>query len=174
MRNVTLECTSCGCTFEKAKKEVDRQRKKGREHFYCSLTCSGKESVNHLNTPERMSDPNRHIPVRTKDEYSDFREFIRRAKRREKLADIDVVYLKELWDTQNGLCTITWVPLSFTTKNPNYMVSLDRIDSGKPYAKGNVRFVSLTVNHLKNKYPDDTIFEFFAIVRTSPPFIMSL
>lgn len=39
MKYVKLTCSNCGERFRKAKKEVTRQRKRGRINFFCTLTC---------------------------------------------------------------------------------------------------------------------------------------
>ena len=39
---VGLECGWCGTLFEKEKGEVNRQIRKGRKSFFCSLSCGAK------------------------------------------------------------------------------------------------------------------------------------
>lgn len=36
-----LVCHQCGTEFERAEKEVRRQRKQGRDYFFCSRSCTG-------------------------------------------------------------------------------------------------------------------------------------
>lgn len=46
-------CHLCGIEFEKADKEVKRQRKEGRDYFFCSRSCTGihANKIRH-NTPD--------------------------------------------------------------------------------------------------------------------------
>lgn len=60
----------------------------------------------------------------------------------------DKIYVAELFDSQNYKCALTGLPISFTDKT----ASLDRIDSTKPYKKGNVQWVHKDANIMKNGY----------------------
>ena len=40
MKTVTIKCAECGKLSEKPKGEIKRQRKNGRNIFFCSLSCS--------------------------------------------------------------------------------------------------------------------------------------
>ena len=65
--------------------------------------------------------------------------------------DIDVPFLKELWDKQKGLCNISKIPMTLYFKNnvKNYNLSVDRIDSTKGYTKDNVQLVCDIINRMK-------------------------
>lgn len=54
-----------------------------------------------------------------------------------------------------------------TSYNKNYQASLDRIDSSKGYIKGNVRYISVSVNWLKNNLDDNHLREFIQICNGS-------
>jgi hypothetical protein len=166
MKTTTIECAVCGIEVDKPTKEINRQKKKGRDRFYCSLKCSGKDSNLHLrqydNTEYLISD-NR------KDEYTGLREHFRRAKKRHKDFNLTLDDLLELWNNQSGKCAYTGVELEHpsskkSTGNYNYMASLDRIDNNKGYIKGNIQFVSVSCNWLKNRMGDKHMQEFFQIV----------
>lgn len=67
--------------------------------------------------------------------------------------DVDVNYLMHLWDTQKGLCALSGVPMTHTSRpidDRRYNVSLDRIDSSKNYTKANVQLVTQTANICKH------------------------
>lgn len=167
MKYTLIECANCGAKVEKPSKEINRQKKKGRTNFYCSQSCAAKQSWEHLK--EYHGKYNDNLLVGRTDEYTGLREHIRRAKKRSKDVDIDLEYLKEIWELQGGRCKYTNVELNHPTssvseKNYNYMASLDRIDSSKGYIKGNIQFVSVSVNWLKNSMDNDHIQEFFNIV----------
>ena len=171
MKTLTIECATCGIGVEKPKKEIVRQRKKGRTEFYCSQTCSGKASrvFDTWRHSEENKEHCRKISPTRSDEYTGFREYMRRVRKRNHKADIDLPYLKEIWEAQNGKCAYTKVQLEHPTaskssRNYNFMSSLDRIDSSKGYVKGNVQYVSVSVNWLKNQMDDNHLTEFFQIV----------
>lgn len=66
--------------------------------------------------------------------------------------DIDLPFLKYLWEKQKGLCNISKLPMTFCFKNKeneNYNISVDRIDSSKGYTKDNVQLVCDIVNRMK-------------------------
>jgi len=168
MKKVEIECSFCRKMFEKEKKEVDRQNKHGRMHFYCSRSCSGKGNTrSHDNLGRWKGDTSLLESSNLSDEYTPFRTHLRRIKRRyTKDNDVDLKYLKSLWDNQEGKCAITGVDLILENKvsNPNYSASIDRIDSNKGYTKGNIHFISVTTNYAKNKYSLETLREYFEIV----------
>jgi hypothetical protein len=177
MKTLLIECGTCGAEVEKPKKEIVRQKKKGRTEFFCSRSCSGKASK--VFDDWRDSKENlihlKSISNNRKDEYSDFREYYRRAQKRIKRNgtrhpfDLDLPYLKKVFDEQGGRCKYTNVQLEHPTwtgssKRYNFMGSLDRIDNSKGYIKGNIQFVSVSVNWLKNQMDDEHLTEFFQIV----------
>lgn len=79
----------------------------------------------------------------------------RSKKRKNSLAqiiDIDIDYLWELYQTQKGKCYLTGYPLEIKMNTP-YTISLDRIDSSKPYIKGNVMLCCFAANRAKGDLP---------------------
>lgn len=88
--------------------------------------------------------------------------------RKRKQGDLDLVFLKELWDFQEGKCPYTGWPLKQMEKNYHKCqlpktpdrASLDRVDSSKGYLKGNVRFISLMAQYAKNKFTDQEVVDF--------------
>jgi hypothetical protein len=57
--------------------------------------------------------------------------------------------LKELWDSQKGLCAYTQWEMSPMTGDEK-LVSIDRIDSSKGYIKGNLQLTCWCVNRAKS------------------------
>lgn len=75
-----------------------------------------------------------------------------RSKKKNLYIDIDLEFLKELWNKQNGKCALTGFDMNFniTNKNRNpYVLSLDRKDSLKGYTKDNVQLVCYSANVMK-------------------------
>jgi hypothetical protein len=64
---------------------------------------------------------------------------------------IEVLITKEdalsLYNSQNGLCALTGLPISFS----DHTASLDRIDSDRHYEPGNVQWLHKAVNIMKNR-----------------------
>jgi hypothetical protein len=61
--------------------------------------------------------------------------------------------LENLYDSQNGLCVYSKLPL---TLKPHQLttISLDRIDSSKGYVLGNIQLVGTAINKMKLNYSD--------------------
>lgn len=82
------------------------------------------------------------------------------ARQLELLVTID--YLWELFQQQDGKCSLTGWPISFNktyrTKTSK-TASLDRIDSTKGYIKGNLQWVHRDVNKLKKNLDDSKFIE---------------
>lgn len=75
--------------------------------------------------------------------------------------DIDLMYLLELYEKQNGLCAISGVKMTHIAGKGRVFtnISIDRIDSNKGYIRGNVQFVCDVVNVMKtNMNYDELLF----------------
>jgi hypothetical protein len=169
MNTITLTCDTCNKEFEKAKNEYNRRVRLGKDKFYCGMSCAKKapDSIERLvanrsNYPVwELNNPSKH------DKYSKFRPFLKLCRQRKKDFDLTLEYLKELWESQNGICPFTGFELEARTydgKSDNPLniksASLDRIDNSKGYVKGNVRFVSVMFNFARNKFSDEEVIEF--------------
>lgn len=154
---ITLICDCCGKEFQKPLSEYNRNVKLGRKN-YCSRICSGKSNKN-LSLSNEKYDISQHSGNR-RDEFSPFRYTMRCIKRRSKEINIDLEYLKLIWEQQNGICPYTNLKLTLPEDNNIndlniiYRASLDRIDSSKGYIKGNVQFVSTPINLMKQQMSD--------------------
>lgn len=165
-----ITCATCGQQVEKLASEIKRQKKKGKKHFYCNRTCYGKNKKNLEHISNFYDNFNRTQYIRKPDEYSDFRwyikQIIRNSQKRKHTYDIDLQYLKDLWQLQNGICPLTNKKLILRTHSNNditkspYQASLDRIDNSIGYVEGNVRFVALIYNYAKNTFSDQEVIDF--------------
>jgi len=79
--------------------------------------------------------------------------------------NINLDYLCELWDKQDGKCALTKVPMTHKYHCP-YSVSPDRKDSEKGYIKGNIQLVCKAINLAKNDLPDGVILEWIEAIKT--------
>lgn len=157
-KQVEVNCDFCNKSYLKDESEVKRNQKLGRKSF-CSYECMGKNNTKYL---ENVRPGASHLnPSNRRDEFTGFREHLLRAKRRDKYCDLDLQYLKELWESQSGICVYSNVelipPLVRQKNNPIYTASLDRKDSSKGYIKGNVQFISIAMNHMKGEMSEEEI-----------------
>lgn len=68
----------------------------------------------------------------------------------------DVLY--KIYEKQKGLCAISGQQMILTTvKLDPYKISLDRIDSDRPYTESNVQLVCWAINQMKNNYSTDQL-----------------
>ena len=168
-KQTNIDCAGCGIKFYKEDRYIKSALKKGRKN-YCSLSCLGKitSQINfsEWNHSEENKKHLRSMSGNKKDGYTGFRVILSSCSKRNKECDLDLQYLKELWENQSGKCAVTNVDLKLQSSyNKNYQASIDRIDSSKGYIKGNVRFTSVSVNWLKSNLDDNHLREFFQIAK---------
>jgi hypothetical protein len=77
------------------------------------------------------------------------RKVLYKASQRNKILNIDIDYLLEMYQNQNGKCSISGEELTFHKNNLSTNLSIDRIDSSKGYIKGNIQLVCHYVNIMK-------------------------
>lgn len=149
-KNVT--CVVCGKVFLKEVYEILKSERLGTSHC-CSLKCVSRRSalVKH---GESVG-------------FGFYSNMARKRARKVNLDyDLDPLYLKELFESQNGECAVTQIPLvlnrsGFNKKDKRMdYASLDRIDSSKGYIKGNVQFVCLGINYMKNTFSSQEVLDF--------------
>lgn len=153
-KKVEVICEFCKAAFRKDETEFKRNIRLSRKNF-CSLSCAGQ--VNHLNLPSYNLNTSYAISIHAnnkKDNYSGFREHLRRCRRRNQEVDITLEDLKIQWEAQKGTCPYTGLQLvqpKYDSKNDvQKTASLDRIDCKKGYIRGNIQFVSMAINYAKS------------------------
>jgi len=164
-----INCDNCGRLFTKETRYVTRAEKLGRKN-YCTRLCLGVSNYKNLpkdwNGSEKNKEQLKLVCNNRRDEYSLFKPILNSCRRRNKECDLDLPFLKKLWEDQQGKCPITGVKLQLKQSyNKNYQASLDRIDSSKGYIKGNVRYTSVSVNWLKSNLNDVHLKEFVEICK---------
>ncbi len=178
VKTVEIICTVCGNKCDKVFSYIERQKKKGQTHFFCSRRCSSsrQENKERIKTIGKLNyfTKNNQYAMNRIDEFTPFKYHIRNAKRRKDHGEFSITssYLKELWESQNGLCAVTGLKLEhryFSSwkhdKKSPYQASLDRIDNSKGYIVGNIRFVCLMYNYARNNFSDEETIEFFNKVK---------
>ena len=171
MSNIKLDCTTCNIEFFYAKKEFNRQTKRGRTKFYCSLSCHRKyQNINR--TIEEQLKISKALSIRSENnnyaKKGNFTFYLNKAKSRNKEYNIDEEYLQEIWNLQNEKCSLSNIPIQLKKGRhlPN-TASLDRIDSAKGYIKGNVQFLAYSINLAKNTFTDAAIMILLKNIRDS-------
>lgn len=149
-----VTCYQCGKEFLKEDYEVRRTTKRtGKDRHFCSLKCSG-----------------RYATEIQYGEYVGFGFYVKEARKRSLKRgfefNLDAEYLYNLFNNQGGRCVFTSISMKLnrgaaTQKEKSlYYASLDRIDNNKGYIKGNVQFVCLGVNYLRNTFTVEQTKEF--------------
>jgi len=180
MKTINIKCKTCGNLFEKQNKEYNRKIRNGKTDFYCSLSCSGKspkqvERLITVGAPYLFNSDSPSTKLVTDSELleSSMKEMTRRVRRRKKhfQHELSSQVLIDVWNGQKGKCKYTNVNLvlprypKYKTTSNNYKVSLDRIDSSKPYSYDNIQFTSVTVNLAKSTMSETELLEFFKLIQ---------
>ena len=176
VKKVKIICTECNKEHEIRQGDYNRKIRAGQNKFYCSLKCSGK--ADYKNNPNKLEKFREVNASRIKkycgcrlDQYSPFKYHANKARSRSKIkgyqTDLTTEYLKEVWDTQNGVCPYTGIKMEISRtsqdediKKTPIKASLDRIDPNIGYIKGNVEFVCYCVNVMKNDFTKNQMVDF--------------
>jgi hypothetical protein len=134
------------------KSNHDHYRQKEREHYH-TPEGKAKHVARSTKTPKvvllkalsnircHFNNPNAHDP-----KVGDPR----------RAFDLDDQHILDLWESQNGKCALTGMPLSLK-RNDLAAISIDRIDSKKGHIKGNVQIVCQWVNYAKRHYSNSAM-----------------
>jgi hypothetical protein len=169
MKIKILICAYCNKKFKRSLAEYKRSQKLKRPS-YCCLSCS----VSAGNKKTHRGPIKNLLRGRELDEYSCFRYAFKLIKLRHKTKKkykgqkmLDLPYLKEIWEQQNGICPITGWNLILPDNSNGWQTSpkperasLDRIDNNKGYVKGNVRFIAWMANSCRGIFPDLEVYRF--------------
>lgn len=162
---ITFTCDCCGKECEKPLSEYNRNIRLGR-HNFCSRSCACVYNNKHTkkNITDEMKLHLRSICANRRDEFTGFRYILRNIRKRFKDVNIDLQYLKDLWDKQKGICPYTGIHMTLPTYKHNYnyftVASLDRIDSSKGYVKENLQYIVLPINLMKSTMSDIAVKQF--------------
>jgi hypothetical protein len=84
-------------------------------------------------------------------------------------------YIRDLFDSQEGLCALTGLSLQFLDGDDSSLIcSLDRIDSQSHYERGNLQIVCRFVNSWKSDTEDNEFRRLIAKVQNSDPLQLKL
>lgn len=171
---ISLQCCICSQPFERSKSEWSRNARLGRPS-YCSRACAGKGNLRNIPEYYLRNSPNLKRSGSESDEFSPFRNIYRIARKRAREYrhefSLELQDLKDLYESQNGICPYTGWMLVLPPSTSVYgatgiwqltpnCASLDRIDSSQGYTLKNVQFVSYMANIAKNKFTHEQMVEF--------------
>jgi len=148
---VKVICNGCGKTFEMKRGRYTSRHKQNNGNHFCNHACFHKH----------------------KQCKSPFGYFVDKSRSRNLYEyNIDTVFLKELWEKQNGKCPYTGIQMILPESKKSFRkcrsiekASLDRIDSSKGYIKGNVEFVCQGINFAKHDYSKEDVLQFVRKIR---------
>ena len=167
---IQLLCAGCGVGFEKSSSEIKRQQRKNpTREFYCSISCyASHEGKKNLGALLGHGDTWLLVSNNRRDQHSPYRYLLRLARNRKHQSNLDLPFLKKLWEEQAGCCALSGIKMDLPSdtlawearaRDP-WKPSLDRIDNSKGYLKGNVRYVSVIANFARNEFSDEQLLEF--------------
>lgn len=88
------------------------------------------------------------------------------AKKRGHAFEVDIPYLEEVFDSQEGKCAYTGEKLTLKQRHEHtsFTMSIDRKDNAKGYIKGNIQFVTKEINWMKGKFTEERFLELCKMV----------
>ena len=151
-----VDCAYCNKPFLKEDYEIYRASKINSNHF-CSSICVGFWTVR-ANFGAAAG----------------FHYYASCCRKRARLKgfgfDVSPEFLRDLYSEQKGICQLSGLqmilnsPSNGLLKSP-YYASLDRIDESKGYLKGNLHFVALALNYMRNSFSMDEAVAFISELR---------
>lgn len=129
----------CDCGTEK---EISGQ--KLITHTIRSCGCSAKVAYNFLGY-EQLSG-----------KY--WGQIKRGAKERNLEFNLDIEKMWKLFQQQDGKCALSGLDIKLSRNGKQQTASLDRVDSNKGYYEGNVQWVHVDINKMKNNFPEEKLF----------------
>jgi hypothetical protein len=178
MKTITLTCEKCGKEYIKQLKEHNRKQKNGNIRNFCSISCAVSMRNNSMTKKywmekyekQKKSFDIKNVSNNRGDIYSPFKPFLNSGRAsimdHKEGMNIDLPFLKEIWEKQNGICPYTGLKMELPKNTKNHSkkslkkASLDRIDSSKGYIKGNVEFVCMAINLAKNNHTKEDMISF--------------
>lgn len=135
------------------------------ECVYCGVTFTPTQGKHKWCTPKCRKDD--EYKAHMLDYYWKLKKLLAMAKNRASTQEIpfelDHQYLVDLWEYQEGRCSISKQPFDLSPPN-KYSVnpdapSLDKIIPRLGYIKGNVRLVCYQINMALGEYGEDQLIE---------------
>jgi len=142
-------CKMCSVEFEKELRDITRTKERNGVHC-CTRKCS---SAYVSKLAQSKSNKFNHYLINIR----------KSSRRKESPHTVTAEYLEEIWNNQDGKCAISSLSLIHAVQRTDrtmYQASVDRIDNSKGYVIGNVQFVSLAVNYMRNTFSIEEVRQF--------------
>lgn len=83
----------------------------------------------------------------------------RRAIKKNIPFDLDLEFIRKLWDEQRGLCKVSKLPMTYTLDSGRTFsnVSIDQINPSLGYTRDNIQLVCMSINQLKSDFDMNTV-----------------
>lgn len=166
---------SCGCKQYRKPYHCNRCGTEDPEKFTSNMKsecrkCNAKRKMKQVNASPRLR-ALRNKAAR-KSHQKNARNFLvqllvqskRSATKKTMEIDIDIDFLINLWDKQDGLCAMTGIKMVHARNNLR-SISIDRIDSSKGYIRGNIQLVCKSANLGKGAHQNDEYLEYLEEAR---------
>lgn len=153
-----VECVYCNKEFSKDLKSIKRTEKYKTAHI-CSKICSGRYGAS-----------KRYVNSRGFGFYH--RTAMTGARLKNLEYNLDPKYIESVFIRQKGLCILSNIPMTMNhhkltkDKKSPYYASIDRIDNSKGYIRGNIQFVCLGINYLRNTFSLDITKKFLTDIKS--------
>lgn len=90
--------------------------------------------------------------------------FERRSKRKQKVGDITIEQVYDLWIVQDKKCALSGVTIGFYDDKNTHTCSIDRIDSLKDYTIDNIQLVHKDINIMKNRFDQSYFIQICSLI----------
>lgn len=158
-----VHCAHCDTIFTKSIISIENDRKLSRQHF-CSLSCVNDYNIVLVESIEKELKAYKYI----------LSTVITNPEKISSSNDIDILYLKTIWDNQGGKCVYSNALLVLPSEVINketedvlYIAVINKIDPLMGYVKGNIQFISIVMSYIKRDLSHDKTLELVKLIRTS-------
>ncbi len=157
-----VKCAHCGADFSKPISLIDFEKKAGRKQHFCSLSCINDYNIALADTIEQELKHFKHVLSLVDENPEKIKTSI----------DIDVLYLRTIWDNQRGRCVYSNVPLVLPTGITDsddilYAATIDRINPSVGFIKGNITFISVAMSFMKENISHEKTLKLVKLIKTN-------
>jgi hypothetical protein len=106
-----------------------------------------------LMSPEKHKETYSEKIIKKHSSYKNYiSTLLNHSSKRRKEFNIDIQYLIDLYESQNGLCNISGVKMTYDHGKKATNISIDRINNNIGYVKGNIQLTCYIANIMKSTF----------------------